>query len=193
MEYIYQFLQTYMHEWTIYEQAAFVCVLAFTFVAVANAVRKGHFCISQGLGVFAMVIILGLIFASTIFTRQELLVRTCRLGLFWSWKRAITYNSTVMWQEIILNFFLLLPIGMLLPVMCNRQVRPWIGFLSGFVVSAVIETGQLLLRRGVFEFDDLFSNSIGCMLGCILMNMMIEMIHRYRRKRAYGRVVGSVQ
>ena len=42
--------------------------------------------------------------------------------------------------------------------------------LAGFLVSVVIELSQLIFKRGLFEWDDMIHNALGCMLGCWVMN-----------------------
>lgn len=37
--------------------------------------------------------------------------------------------------------------------------------LVGLLVSLVIECSQLTLKRGVFDVDDLFNNSVGALIG----------------------------
>ena len=71
-----------------------------------------------------------------------------------------------MLKEDILNIVLLLPLGGLLPFVFDKKIRWWQGLLCGIVVSLGIEILQLVLKRGLFEFDDIMNNSIGCMLGC---------------------------
>ena len=47
----------------------------------------------------------------------------------------------------------------------------------GIAVSSAIEISQLLLCRGLFEFDDIIHNSLGCMLGCLLGNRMLRLVY----------------
>lgn len=41
-----------------------------------------------------------------------------------------------------------------------------------------IEISQLWLCRGLFEFDDIIHNSLGCMLGCLLGNRLLMLSGR---------------
>ena len=70
-------------------------------------------------------------------------------------------------QENFLNILLLLPVGFLLPGMFNRRLKWWQGLITGIIVSSAIEICQLVLCRGLFEFDDIIHNSLGCMLGTL--------------------------
>ena len=80
-------------------------------------------------------------------------------------------------QENLLNILLLFPAGILLPGLTGRKLKWWMGLLVGIAVSSAIEISQLLLCRGLFEFDDIIHNSLGCMLGCLLGNRMLRLVH----------------
>ena len=71
--------------------------------------------------------------------------------------------------EILLNLVLLLPVGVLLPIMLRRPVSWRQGLCVGVVLSLAIELGQLVTRRGLFELDDIIHNSVGCMMGCVII------------------------
>ena len=72
---------------------------------------------------------------------------------------------------------LLFPAGILLPGLTGRKLKWWMGLLVGIAVSSAIEISQLLLCRGLFEFDDIIHNSLGCMLGSLLGNRMLRLVH----------------
>ena len=38
------------------------------------------------------------------------------------------------------------------------------------MISAVIETSQLVFMRGLFEWDDMIHNGLGCMVGCLVVD-----------------------
>ena len=85
-------------------------------------------------------------------------------------------ESREMLKEDILNIVLLLPLGGLLPFVFDKKIRWWQGLLCGIVVSLGIEILQLVLKRGLFEFDDIMNNSIGCMLGCMFGNLVAYLL-----------------
>ena len=41
------------------------------------------------------------------------------------------------------------------------------------LISATIEMSQLITMRGLFEWDDMIHNGLGCMVGAVLVNWMI--------------------
>lgn len=73
---------------------------------------------------------------------------------------------------LFLNILLLLSVSFLLPGMFNRRLKWWQGLIVGITVSSAIEVSQLVLCRGLFEFDDIIHNSLGCMLGTLVGNKL---------------------
>jgi glycopeptide antibiotics resistance protein len=114
-----------------------------------------------------------LIFGSTIFFRTKG-ERQYQLELFWSWKELIDHKGRAgaiqgngLLLENILNVCMMVPIGFLLPFDTNKTLKWWQGLVLGAIISVIIEVLQLALCGGLFEFDDIVHNSIGCMIGCI--------------------------
>ena len=64
-----------------------------------------------------------------------------------------------------LNIALFVPIGALLPLASGRKRGIWLALVTGILISTSIEGLQLWLCRGLFEFDDIFDNTLGCVLG----------------------------
>lgn len=88
--------------------------------------------------------------------------------------QTITVADTVILKNIILNILLYMPLGYLLPFVFPRlmRIRRALKVLSitliGFFFSLATETVQLYFHLGSFEVDDLFNNTLGCLIGCIL-------------------------
>lgn len=96
---------------------------------------------------------------------------------FWS------YSHPELRSEIILNYILFVPLGFLL-YLCFGEKRNhsgvWINtvqvVLTGFLLSASIESIQLIFRIGLFEFDDMIGNTIGCLIGAVIGKMVEKMM-----------------
>lgn len=50
--------------------------------------------------------------------------------------------------------------------------------LKGLCLSTCIELMQLILCRGLCEFDDVIHNSLDCMIGAVVTGIVIEKIKR---------------
>lgn len=57
-----------------------------------------------------------------------------------------------------------------MPIITNRKVKWYQALLFGGLISAVIETSQLVFMRGLFECDDMIHNGLGYMVGCLVVD-----------------------
>lgn len=87
------------------------------------------------------------------------------IPLFYSYREAWYSFSGADWRNIVLNILLFVPLGFLLPLGIRRCRRFWVTYLIGFAVTVLIESAQLILRRGVVEADDILNNFLGTMIG----------------------------
>ncbi len=110
-----------------------------------------------------------LAFGTTIFRRRTVSKTLYKLELFQSYRiiaQKGILKARYRFSQTLLNILLLSPIGFLMPVFVKRK---HLIILFGFLFSLLIETLQLVLRRGCFELDDLFNNTLGVALayGCV--------------------------
>lgn len=80
---------------------------------------------------------------------------------FWS------YSHPELRMEIVLNYILFIPLGCLLHLCFGEKFGLRV-VLIGFLLSASIEIVQLVFRIGLFEFDDMIGNTIGCLIGAVV-------------------------
>ena len=83
------------------------------------------------------------------------------LAPFWS------YSHPELRMEIILNYILFIPLGLLL-YLCFGDKWGLKVVLIGFMLSTLIEVTQLMFKIGLFEFDDIFGNTVGCLIGTLV-------------------------
>lgn len=87
-------------------------------------------------------------------------------------------------KENILNCILLMPYGCLLPVALDKRINWKRGLVIGMGTSFVIELLQLITCRGLFEFDDIIHNGIGCMMGTVLGSWCwLRMLKKFKMPR----------
>lgn len=172
---IYQMFSTYTGTWTGHEIVCFLMIFAVACAVAHYLLCQGKIVWSQAVAGLLMAVFLEIVFGSIVVTRIPDEVHRYNLEVFWSW-RAVFHGDWRIAKEIILNFFLLIPTGMLLPFMLNRKLS-WIkGLSAGIIVSAVIETCQLIFCRGLFDWDDMIHNGIGCMFGSMVSNALLSVI-----------------
>ncbi|MEA5026082.1 MAG: VanZ family protein [Erysipelotrichaceae bacterium] len=87
-------------------------------------------------------------------------------------------------KELILNVIMLVPFGVLYPLI--KPVRWWKTVLVAFGFSLAIETSQLLMSiflvsSRAFDVTDLITNTIGALLGCLFSYPFLFFWKRYKK------------
>ena len=88
------------------------------------------------------------------------------------------------WKNSILNIFLFVPLGIMLPILWNRFTSQKNTVLFGFGMSLVIELLQMLTYRAT-DVNDLITNTLGAFLGfhCTkLLRRKKRMTHKDRTR-----------
>lgn len=120
------------------------------------------------------VLYLGLVIGITILYRYPFDQGQYNLELFWSYKK----NSRRLYREILLNYLMLFPLGMIGSIYVKKR---WV-VLAGLIFSLSIEVMQLLLKRGLFEFDDIVGNMAGVLIGIGVYSVVKSMRRRLNRR-----------
>lgn len=112
---------------------------------------------------------------------------------FWSYE-AIKNGRVDLVAENIMNVVVFIPVGTLLGLMVNGSRCMVIGKRKGWrtriarialiigvglIISISIEAMQYLFHRGFAETDDVMHNTLGCLIGYILIHGSRLMIHGY--------------
>lgn len=66
------------------------------------------------------------------------------------------------------NILLFVPYGFLLKIVWKKESRFWMHLGLGFLTSFGIECLQLVSGRGIFQIDDIITNTLGAVLGYFL-------------------------
>ena len=112
------------------------------------------------------------------------------LRLFWTIKRAWSEHSGYYWYLILGNIALFMPFGFFLTAILQKP--DWKkAAMMGFVFSAAIEVSQVLLDRGLGEFDDVLHNTWGSLMGYCAAVIMEHVLGR-RNKQFKGQLMGSI-
>lgn len=133
-------------------------------------------------GMFACYVIV--VFGVTLLNRYAYQTELFRLMPFYSYMEAWHQYKDSDWRNIILNIFMLVPFGLLLPYLHRifRKFGPTL--TAGFVFTLCIEVSQLVLRRGIFEADDLINNTLGTVIGYGLFRLADYLHHKYKKEPA---------
>ena len=96
-----------------------------------------------------------LILAETVLIRKPFVGQHFQPQLFWSWKQ-----FSVQRNQILTNVIMFVPVGVLV-----GWIWRWRGLWVATGLSIGIEILQLITARGLCEFDDVFHNMIGAVIG----------------------------
>lgn len=76
------------------------------------------------------------------------------------------------YKDVVVNIIGFIPIG-LLAVQILEKHQIFKAMLVGLLVSLAIECSQLIWKRGTFDVDDLFNNTLGVLIGGLLVILVI--------------------
>ncbi|MFK3939261.1 VanZ family protein [Alkalihalobacillus sp. NPDC078783] len=114
---------------------------------------------------FMLIGYLMMVAGVTIFNRSPYMQGSMDLTLFGSYIEAWNNFSVKNWQYVILNIVMFLPLGILLPLLHDRFKKAIWTIAGALLLTLSIETFQYFTGFGVFEFDDLFNNTLGAIIG----------------------------
>lgn len=117
-----------------------------------------------------VVLYVSVIYYTTIFSRKELSEYKYNYQLFWSY--LADGQGSYYFKENFLNILIFIPIGMILPYVI-KSCKLWYVILVGLTISIPIEVLQLILKRGFSELDDIFHNTLGVVVGFLLIKGIV--------------------
>lgn len=142
---------------------AWAALAVLTGVVCLLLTRRGRMKGETGTAVFLLTVYAFFVLFVTLLDRTPEGYLRYRLEVFWSY-RAARAGDLELCAEILWNVLLFAPIGYLLAHLLPRK---WKGtaVLIGFGISVAIEATQLATHLGLFEADDLISNTLGTAAG----------------------------
>ncbi len=114
--------------------------------------------------IFAFLIYLYAVFYITLGARTSE-ERRAVLEPFYTIKMIIVEKNYYYFRMLYYNIAMLMPLGVLLPMMSKKFRSFKIITLVGFAFSLAIEVIQYFTGRGLFEVDDLIANTFGAFFG----------------------------
>lgn len=125
----------------------------------------------------AFIIYMVMVIEVTIISRDPL-YGGIPIEVFTSYKNAIYSGECT---NIILNIFMFVPLGFILPLLWKRCKKWYVTYLLGLFITLTIEIVQLITMRGIFEVDDIINNFLGCAIGYGLV-MTFTLMFKKRNK-----------
>lgn len=165
VQYVFSYLTQAM---ILLVPAAILCA-AFLLVAAKWYQKKYHgerkFPWGRAILILAVIGYLLVVCYVTLVSRGHFGTRDANLHLFRAWREAWNSFSERSWLNILLNIAMFVPLGILLPLLKERQRKWYVMLPAVFAVTFLIEIIQYVGHRGVFDVDDLFCNGLGAMVG----------------------------
>ena len=109
-----------------------------------------------------------LIFCSTVIFRPTGDTRQYDFHPFWSYN-AIQEGREDLLAENIMNVVVFIPVGLILGLLLKVKGSWLIALMTGLAISVTIEALQFFLMRGFSEVDDVMHNTVGCLIGFLLV------------------------
>lgn len=138
----------------------------------------------QGLvGICLLAVYVGGVYWITLGGRPVRQSHSAKFELLWSYRKSLaraesglSVTNASLLVEILLNFLLFAPLGVLFAFLLPRRLR---GLRGAVLLAAVacfaslaIEELQLVFRLGLFEFDDVLNNTIGAVGGYLVFRVV---------------------
>ena len=149
----------------VYEGLLSVFCLGVVLFMVFKGVRTGF----KWSSVLLLIEYIFLLFCSTVIFRPTGETRQYDFHPFWS------YSRPDLFVENLMNVIVFIPIGMILGSLLRGKGSlsrngSWLMVaIIGCGISVTIEALQFFLHRGFSEVDDVMHNTLGCILGYILV------------------------
>lgn len=123
----------------------------------------------KGVYIAILIVYVGVLLCVTLLTRDSIGRESIKTEWFWGYK---TNDPTILYHDNLINILLYLPVGCLVGLIVPKR-KLLAAAVTGLFLSETIECSQLIWHRGTFDVDDLFNNTIGALLGGLIIILAI--------------------
>ena len=96
---------------------------------------------------------------------------------FWEFANVINgVERSFYIRQILGNLTMMMPLGFMLPLM--RKVNILYVLIIAFCFSCFIELTQFVTGRGLMEFDDVFNNTVGAVIGYLIYRLIRKIVDK---------------
>lgn len=131
---------------------------------------------------FCLIGYIIMVIGVTFINRGARIYGDTNLHLFSSYREAWNSFSVATWRFIYLNIFMLVPLGILLPLLNKRFQKLPCLVGAAVLMTLMIETIQLVTGYGIFDLDDIFNNVLGAIIGYGVVMLIITILENKRGK-----------
>lgn len=151
-----------------------ICVVVVLFLFIRFCILHWNTSINKGKAALFLMYFAIVLYA-TIFMRIGLtnVGTTVAEKPFDDLMYAIKYGDTEMLQHMALNILMFLPFGYLIPEINPRYLRKWsFAMIGGLMASTTIEMVQYVFQLGQSDIDDIIANTLGAILGYMVVRLV---------------------
>jgi len=163
---------------------ALALVSTFGYIVIYKKILKGNKkffkrqIVLGGLFIAYIIMVLGVTFLN----RGSNFQGSMSIHFLSSYRDAWNSFSVRSWQFIILNIFMFVPCGFLLPLLHKRFYKFPNTMIAALLFTMFIEVFQLATGIGIFELDDIFNNVLGALIGYGIIMSLISAIKPNKNK-----------
>ena len=161
---------------TVYEGILSVLCIGVIVIITFHGLKRGWRKVA-GLILVGYVFV---IYCSTVFFRTATDGDGYEFKPFWSYE-SIRDGRAELLVENIMNVVVFVPVGILLGSLLRGKDSWLIALLVGMGISVSIEAMQYFFYRGFAETDDVMHNTLGCMIGYILVKSSRFLVKGYKK------------
>lgn len=110
--------------------------------------------------------------------------RRINWDLFWSYRKCFVEGDVRLLEQMIFNVIAFIPWPILYAQVFPKMKKFLWGVGSAFLFSLFVEIAQLVFKVGLFEFDDMFHNTLGAVIGYGILSLGRVIISRYRLRKS---------
>lgn len=148
-------------------QIVSICICTIGILIIIFATKKIIYKVGRLEKIYEIVFLLSYIFmvaAFTVFGRMNRYRRDMIVIPFWSIYLFVFRQDIGAIIGLVLNIAMFIPIGLLIRKI-NPSAKTVILLNFAFLLTILIEIGQLIYQRGTFEMDDILMNILGARIG----------------------------
>lgn len=151
-----------------------------------NKIKRKNKIIGMLLFIIYLILLIYFLFFAEAFGRADSgTLHSYNLEPFKEIRRFYIYRDKLGYSAFVINVFgnilAFVPFGFFRPLIGRRRHSFTRTVFQGFVITFFIEVLQLISNVGSFDVDDIFLNTLGCIMGYILF-LVFYMIYDRRGK-----------
>lgn len=147
-----------------------VIVSVYMYRCIKRRYSKELITKKQGIILWTLINYVIVLLFFTIFGRRSWDYYRYNFEVGYSYLDVLSTGNRDLAVQIVANIVIFIPIGFMSCYLLKRYAF-YKSVFCGIVLSLLIELLQFLMKRGCCEIDDLISNLIGTILGCLIITM----------------------